>query len=42
MVNVLYFIFHSTKPELIEILKFMCQIAAMLSDLLTLCDSIDL
>ena len=33
---------HSAKPDLNEIVKFMCQLAAILSELLTPCDSINL
>ena len=35
------FTLHSTKPDLHEIMKFMCQLAALFSEWLMLCDSID-
>ena len=42
MVNILYFIFYSTKPDLNEIVKYMCKLPAILSELLSLCDRIDI
>ena len=42
MVNILYFIFYSTKPGLNEIMKCMCKFPDILSELLSLCDRIDI